>query len=162
MGTQARHSPLLQNNAPDLVSLLGREARGVASKMRGSGAEVTVAPLRQLEHWCERYLSLTSEPSEQFAMFFLSSFIHDIFFNLTGDLPYDEDTEARKREYFSELAQQFNQLGAAIEEDRTRDLSALFHAMVAHYVRAIGLMNQATPGNERTSDGTDAKPTNQP
>jgi len=130
------------------MSLLGKQARTVASKMRPDGGEVTIAPLRQLEHWCERYLLLASEPADQFAMFFLSTLIHDVFFNLAGDLAYDEAAEARKREYFAELAGELSELGAALEKDNSAETTR-FHEMVASYMRAVASINQMATDDER-------------
>lgn len=138
---------------PDWLDLMADEAQQVATEMVGTRSSsdqvrVTVAPLRRLHSWCETYLERATEPQDQFVLFFLATFVHDVFFNLTGDVVYLPATRQVQHGFFLQLASHVADMARAIKEQRRDDVPDVFRAMVAEYIATVREINNLTTDDE--------------
>src|SRR5262245_28889084 len=92
--------PSLAQQQSELLRRFGSEVAGAADAMilGPSGGEVglpevSIGPLRRLHEQAERYLRVAKSPSERLLFFFISVFLQDVFYNLSGDVPYGEESQ---------------------------------------------------------------------
>lgn len=136
-----------QQQQEGLIGRFGLEVSEVARDMVGSEGmsapdqEVTIAPLRRLQGQCERYLRVATSGKDRFVLFFLSAFLEDVFYNLSGDVPYDPDSDQCKRRFFINLADGLERLGRALTEGDADNCSRSCEDMVASYLDTITQIN---------------------
>lgn len=139
----------MHTNQDELLRLFGAEIAGAAQAMlagpRGEDGrllEVSIAPLRGLQEQAERYLQIATIPRTRFLFFFLSAFLQDVFYNLAGDVPYQEESQRRRQEFFLALPESLRKFSVAIAADSTGDAIVSCQQMVSEYLDTVTRINK--------------------
>lgn len=77
-----------------------------------------------------------SDLKSDFACFFLSTFIDDVFYNLSGDFPYRQETYENIGKIFEEIGNALTSLAESMEDD-TLDCSLAYENMVKSYLDGL-------------------------
>jgi len=75
-------------------------------------------------------------PKLDFVRFFLSIFIDDVFYNLSGDFPYHRETHEIISDIFKGIGKALSLLAKSISDD-TLDQSQAFENMVKSYLDGL-------------------------
>jgi hypothetical protein len=107
----------------------------------GALPEVTIAPLRRLQEQAERYLRVAKSPRARFWLFLLSVFLQDVFYNLSGDVPYAAESHACQQRFFVELARDLREFSSTIaDEDAVQPLN-VWQRIVSSYCETVTRIN---------------------
>jgi hypothetical protein len=140
MPVQAQQEALIGRFGTE-VAEIAREMVQEIGKDHSEIPEVTIAPLRRLQGQCERYLGVARSGQDRFLLFFLSVFLEDVFYNLSGDVPYNQDSDRRKRRFFGDLAKELERLGVALSTGGANQGGQGCQRMVASYLDTITEIN---------------------
>ena len=147
-----------QAQCDELLQRFGSEIAAAAEAMVVGEAptdaelpEVSIAPLRRLHEQAERYLRVADAANTQFLLFFLSSFLQDIFYNLSGDVPYEAESRRYQQKFFVDLAKNLADFSSAIaDRDSARSLDVC-EQMISSYLQTVTRINDLLE-QERTAD----------
>jgi hypothetical protein len=75
----------------------------------------------------------TSDPNINFLCFFLYTFVDDIYFNLTGDVPYKEASSKIINSIFKSIGKSLQKIGEKFNKDAQNNFYEIYVDMVQHY-----------------------------
>lgn len=77
-----------------------------------------------------------SNPKSDFLCYFLSTFIDDVFYNLSGDFPYNKKNHEIINDIFKEIGKTLSLLAEFITDDKL-DCSPAYESMVNSYLDGL-------------------------
>lgn len=130
----------------DLLKRFGSVIAATADAMIGPQREdglpeVTIAPLHRLHEQAERYLRVAKTPRVRFLLFFLSAFLQDVFYNLSGDVPYGAESQRCRHGFFVELAKDLREFSSTIANEDAAHSFKVWERMVSSYCEAVERIN---------------------
>ena len=81
---------------------------------------------------------------EKFLLFFLTTYIDDIFSNLLLDAPYSEDIKVAREELFSQIGTLFQQLNKAYKGNNDEGIFEILQELAKIYLEKIDKLNLIT------------------
>lgn len=97
--------------------------------------------LRNLQTILSNYK--TESPYLNFLAFFLSIFIDDLYYNLSGDFPYDEASKQKRDGIFRDIGQLLVKLSDLLNSEDGVKLYAIYISLVEKYTDGLGSLNNA-------------------
>lgn len=123
-------------------SVIAAAADAMTPREEGTLPEVSFAPLRRLHEQAERFLGVAKTPRAMFSLFFLSVFLQDVFYNLSGDVPYAEESHSCQQRFFLELANNLREVSSTIADENMALSSKAWERMVSSYCETVTRINE--------------------
>jgi hypothetical protein len=106
---------------------------------KGSEAGPLLRKLQSKLHKLE-----TADSHMNFLGFFLFSLIDDLYFNLSGDFPYDEESDRIIDSIFKSIGQLLVKLEHTLRSDNPKDCYEIYVEMVKVYLKGLTEVEDAT------------------
>ena len=98
--------------------------------------------LKELVHFCEKYLFETKNDFERVVCFFLSSYLNNFFYNFGCDTPFDVELQSVKKSFYFNIANLLKELETAVKNEDINKIFDCFSTVISDYVRKVNLLNQ--------------------
>jgi hypothetical protein len=145
---------LLQSD--ELLRRFGSEVAAAADAMivgpprqEGGLPQWSLAPLHRLRDQAERYLRVAKTARARLSLFMFSVFLQDVFYNLVGDVPYEEESERCRQQFFVDLARYLRECSSAIADEEISHSFAAWEEMVSAYCKTVNSINEILANQER-------------
>jgi hypothetical protein len=112
--------------------------RQAATELEANPADAS--PLRRIQRECDEVQYHAEQRDSRFVAFFLSVFIADFFYNLTGDVPYSERLNLIQNRAIAIVGKQINRLATAGEHT---DLPEMYGACRELSISYLDLIAEA-------------------
>lgn len=99
------------------------------------------APLSRVQETLEELLPECREAEIKFFVFFMSNFIDDVFYNLTGDIPYYPGLDRERGELFRGIASRLMEMAEALEAANYARCHEICVSLVKVYLDTIEHLN---------------------
>lgn len=99
-------------------------------------------PLRELSNYCVVRLFNTDDALERFVCFYLYSFINNVFSNIGGDTPYDDQLKETRKHFYKNLTENLYKLGNAIQKKKNDSIMNCLILSTDDYIGRINLLNE--------------------
>lgn len=129
---------LVTHNTQNFVVAWVREA---IQEMSDKNGAIPLSPLKGLQRKLENALNVNLGEEDLFFVFFLATFIQDVFYNLAGDVPYSERSEQEKQKVYSELASDLGQFAEAMEQGEPSKKLHSCMQLVNTYLNGVKAIN---------------------
>lgn len=114
-----------------LASWVGQASREMLSDPTTNA--ISLKPLRRLQRKLDTAISSTGSKEDLFLIFFLTNFIQDVFYNLTGEVLGSEELEQEKQTIYGEMANGFTRLANVLEQEtKSEELHACADIVYAY------------------------------
>lgn len=128
---------------------LGKELVAIGNELSQlrSGDRLDVSLLKRLRAVeLEPYLSKKWQPKDRFLAFFLIIFLDDVFYNMVGDFPYDDETYGEKADeirvyFFTDVARYLSAIGQALYSSDSDAINEILVSLVTSYLDKIDEIN---------------------
>ena len=134
----ANSGNLVDRNQQSFIVAWVRQA---IQEMNASTGAIPLSPLKRLQRKLENTLSVNLDRDDSFFVFFLATFIQDVFYNLAGDVPYSERSEKEKQRVYRELASDLGQFAEVMEEGEPRKVLHACMQLVSTYLNGVKSIN---------------------
>lgn len=104
-----------------------------------------VISLKELGRHCSERLFESKNEKEQFICFYISRFIEDVFYNLSGDTPYDEGLQKVRLSFYANLTKTMEHLADSIKCNDDSAMLANLSALISEFIGKINLLNMYYP-----------------
>lgn len=88
----------------------------------------------------------TNQPQLNFLSFFLFNFIDDIYFNLSGDFPYTEQSKQIIDEFYRLIGNHLIKLGQEFDQLEYKPLFNIYTEMVGSYYDTLNQLESIAKG----------------
>ena len=122
-----------------IVSKLREEGQRLLSTPKDRIPEA--APLSRVQETLEDLLPQCREAEIKFFVFFLSNFLDDIFYNLTGDVPYSRQLDRERGEFFRGIASRLMEMAEELEAANYARCHEICVSLVKVYLDTIEHLN---------------------
>jgi hypothetical protein len=125
---------------------MGSNLEQLLQQLRVTGRKLTeespVRFLRPFQRQLDGVQHILREPHIKFLCFFMSSFIGDVFYNLAGDVPPDEDIYQARSEVLTRMGKALIALAENIESEAYDKCYDCYVDLVNFYISKIEKLNQ--------------------
>lgn len=125
---------------------MGNNLDQLLQQLRVTGRKLTeespVRFLRPFQRQLDDFQDIFQERHIKFLCFFMSSFIGDVFYNLAGDVPPDEDVHQARSEVLTRMGKALIALAENIESKAYDKCYDCYVDLANFYVRKIEELNQ--------------------
>lgn len=84
------------------------------------------------------------DKSLRFISFFLSNFVEDLFYNLSGDIPFNEFVLSAQHSLFSKTGEFLCDIAKIVENRHEDDVQATLENMIFEYIETIIKLNHSS------------------
>lgn len=116
-----------------------KQMKEVGRRLAESPAET--GGLRSLQIGLRALLCTVTDSQSRFSWFFLCVFIDDIFYNLSGDIPYVAKADEVRSSFLQAYGGKLVELSAALDDRNHGRCCEVYAAMVGLYLNAVSEMN---------------------
>ncbi|MGD0707408.1 MAG: hypothetical protein ABSA51_03030 [Anaerolineaceae bacterium] len=116
--------------------------RDTGSKLNNDPAETRA--LRVIQGKANRLQYLDNHPQRRFCWFFLNVFLEDVFYNLSGDIPYVSNVDNARIEFLKALGSNLMKFSESLNDQNFHGCFATFEEMVGSYLDTINGINSLT------------------
>lgn len=128
--------------AEGLQIILGKLRAEVQKLLATPADQIPEAtPLIQAQEMLEDLLPECREAEVKFFVFFLSNYLDDVFYNLTGDVPYSKDLDRERGEFFRKIAPRLLEMTEALEVKKYMRCHEICVDLVKVYLDTIEHLN---------------------
>ncbi len=99
-------------------------------------------PLKEMQLKFSQLIQLPLNSDDRFLLFFMSTYIDDIFANLLLDTPFSAEIEEARATLYKEIGDLLPRLASAYFESKQDELFQIMKELVKVYFVKIDLMNQ--------------------
>lgn len=125
----------------DRILITGEELRVSLEK---DPEHPNITALRKLHHYCSKKLFEAESKYDRFLCFFICSLIDDIFLNLGGDTPYDQELHSTRLSLFNKISEVFLNIGKiSSDKEGLLDIIENLSDLINNYTERVNFLNKS-------------------
>lgn len=125
----------------DTLDQIIKTAKEINEQLEHKNKHPNAISLKDLSHYCTDRLLESTDSTEQFICFFLSSLIDSFFSNMGGDTPYDDELQNVRVSFYANMSGILMKLGEEIKKENREGLVDCLSKALNDYVNKINQLN---------------------